>query len=335
MNISIIISGYNCERTISRCMDSIISQINGNDIEIIFINDGSTDGTMKIINNYQKSCKYLKVIDKKNEGQGLARNDGIDIALGNYVMFMDSDDFLENNCINLIMKEIIKNYDFYIFNWNYYNSGCIRENMLRDMKIERNNKNEIENFIGQYIYTGNKESYGSAVWNKLYKLSILKENNIKFVSEKEYLSEDIIFNLEYMKCVDTIMVSASVIYNYVQSNQSYKNKFYRDYFNKYLNMVDWLHKYDNRKIYNSKINLKIFEYLKTILINVINSPKDIKLSYKFKMIRKYIENEYSRRSAEVAIKYSNNKIDNILGYLVKWKFSILIYLLYSIKIKRS
>ncbi len=335
MKISIIIPGYNCENTISKCFESVINQMNGNDIEIIFINDGSTDKTMRVIEKYQESCEFLKVISKKNEGQGVARNVGIENASGDYVMFMDSDDFLENNCLNFIIKELGKNYDFYIFNWNYYNKTYVKKNILKEITIEKNEENKIEKFIEDYIYNGSEYSYGSAVWNKVYKLSIIKRNNIKFVSEREYLSEDMIFNLQYMKYINTLEANPLIIYNYVQSNQSFKKKFYKDYFDKYLKMADWLYDYDNNEAYKIKVNLKIFEYLKTILINVIYSPKNIKLNYKIKMIRRYIQNEYSKRSAEITIKYSNNKIDYVLSYLVKWKFSVLIYLLYSIKIKRS
>lgn len=333
--ISIIIPGYNCENTISRCLESVINQMNKYEIEIIFINDGSTDETMRVIEKYQKSCESLKVMNKKNEGQGVARNVGIEIASGDYVMFMDSDDFLENNCLDFIIEEVNKNYDFYIFNWNYYNENYVKKNKLKEIIIEKNEGEKIEKFIGDYIYNSYEYSYGSAVWNKVYKLSIIKENNIKFLSEREYLSEDIIFNLQYMKYINTLEANSLSIYNYVQSDQSFKKKFYKDCFEKYLKMADWLYKYDNKDIYKIQVNLKIFEYLKTILINVIYSPKDIKLGYKIKLMKNYIQNEYSKKSAETTIKYSNNKVDYILSYFVKWKFSVLIYFLYSIKIKRS
>jgi len=113
--ISVIIPVYNTEKYLKECLESIINQTL-TDIEIICINDGSTDNSLDILNSYANSDKRIKVFSQKNQGQGTARNYGMKIATGDYIHFMDSDDILELNTFEdsyRICEE--KNLDFIFF----------------------------------------------------------------------------------------------------------------------------------------------------------------------------------------------------------------------------
>lgn len=103
IKISIIIPVYNGEKTIERCINSIINN-NYENIEIIVINDGSNDRTLEILEKIKKVEKRLKVISQKNSGVSAARNLGIKNSTGDYIYFMDADDYIEENCIKTVMK---------------------------------------------------------------------------------------------------------------------------------------------------------------------------------------------------------------------------------------
>ena len=117
--ISIIVPVYNVEKYLKECLDSLINQTL-EDIEIICINDGSTDNSLAILEEYQKKDSRIKVFSQKNQGVSAARNLGIEKATGEYLTFLDSDDRLELNTCEILYKETIaKNSDFLFFIRNH------------------------------------------------------------------------------------------------------------------------------------------------------------------------------------------------------------------------
>lgn len=121
MKISVIVPIYNTSKYLKKCINSIINQSIGFDnIELILINDGSSDNSETIINKYQKKYKNIKYLYQDNSGQGVARNKGLNIATGEYVSFVDSDDWIENNMLLDLYKKAIDG-DFDIVTCNYNN----------------------------------------------------------------------------------------------------------------------------------------------------------------------------------------------------------------------
>ena len=120
--ISVIIPVYNVEKYLSECLDSIINQTL-REIEVICVNDGSTDSSLSILKEYSSKDNRVKIIDKKNEGQGYARKVGLDIAKGEYILFCDSDDkYSSNNVFENLYKAIKKNNsDLMCFSFEYGN----------------------------------------------------------------------------------------------------------------------------------------------------------------------------------------------------------------------
>lgn len=140
MKISIIIPAYNTEHYLSDCMDSIISQQYPS-LEIIVVNDGSTDNTLELLRGYSEKYSYVQVIDKRNEGQSIARNTGADIATGDYVLFVDSDDILSHNSLKGIADFISKHQiDMLLFNGDaFYENNTL--NAAHAFKYIRNPSN--------------------------------------------------------------------------------------------------------------------------------------------------------------------------------------------------
>lgn len=170
--ISVIIPIYNVEKYLKQCLDSIINQ-SLKEIEIICINDGSTDSSLKIIQEYMKKDSRIILINKKNEGLSAARNDGIKKSIGKYILHVDSDDWIEEESLSELYSYAEKN-NLDIVSFNYYRE-FFKESIKIQVLFEVNKKifKSIEYFN---LFLTEREI--SAVWNKLIKSTIYKNNHI-------------------------------------------------------------------------------------------------------------------------------------------------------------
>lgn len=196
--ISIIIPVYNVEKYIEKCIHSVMEQTYKN-IEIIMINDGSTDNCGKICDEYAKKDNRIKVIHQKNEGVSSARNKGIRECTGKYIGFVDGDDIIDTDMFEKLYESITKNEsDLAICNYYPNKDFCGVDEII-----------DIETALDLIL---DKDKYKGFVVNKLYKKSILKDQ--KF-DEKIDICEDLIFNCQYIiKCCKCSIVNEK-LYNYI------------------------------------------------------------------------------------------------------------------------
>ena len=182
MKISIIIPVYNVEKYLGKCLDSVICQTL-DDIEIICINDGSTDKSYEILNAYARKDKRIVVINNKNNGAAQARNDGLDIANGQYIMFVDGDDYLKPWACETAYKKITSSHsDIGIFSHlNEENSNCI-ESSKNGLIKKYSDDSSLTDYSCFQIF----------IWDKIYKKSFLDRNNIRFEQDVK-TSEDTIW----------------------------------------------------------------------------------------------------------------------------------------------
>lgn len=209
--ISIIVPAYNAEKTIKRCIESICA-LNYHNKEVIVVNDGSIDGTLDILNNLAQKFEHLFIIDKQNGGVSSARNAGLDKATGKFVVFIDSDDYVDSNLLD------------------HYDVNCSVDMQIQGYKVVDNNgnvKNRVElgecvyNNMAQMIYEIERQtsSYIRQPWNKLYNRRIIERNNLRFC-ESMSIAEDFLFNLCYIeKCKNVKLVNGSS-YNYIIENST-------------------------------------------------------------------------------------------------------------------
>lgn len=282
IKISIIIPCYNCENTIIRCLDSIVNQTL-KEIEIIVIDDGSTDLTLKKIEKYEG----IKVFSQKNSGVSVARNKGIDLVTGEYIFFVDSDDYLENeNVLKNIYEYGIENkLDIVMFDY-------FLEKENRKKYILTSNEKQIDNL--KYIKSlVNKEQLG-VVWNKIIKNEYLKSLNIKF-NESIKMGEDFIFNLQLLYFTNKIGRFNKACYTYVEhSKQTTKTLKKEKIYNDYLSGYNYLLKYFNNYRENEAI-IKILENGRIETIYQILNKKNKNLEI-YKKIKKEIKNEKKKYS---------------------------------------
>lgn len=225
--VSIIVPIYNVEKYLDRCMQTLINQTL-KDIEIIMVDDGSPDNCPQMCDNYAKRDNRIKVIHKKNGGLSDARNAGLNIATGEYVAFIDSDDFTSLNAYENLYN-VAQNGDYDIVY-----AGFVRHNEKGNIiKCFTFNKEyigtNIINFLSEMLYHGrpknDEEEICMSVWNAIYRKRIIDDNNIKFMSERVFLSEDILFHSDILPCCKRIRCIPNHFYNYCYNGTSLTHSF--------------------------------------------------------------------------------------------------------------
>lgn len=205
LKISVIIPVYNVEEYLNECLESIIKQTYCN-LDIICVNDGSTDNSLNILRHFESLDKRIKVIDQTNQGVSSARNRGMEIATGQYISFVDPDDFLAPDTYEIAMKKIKDNVDILVYGYSAFPNPTgwfITSGKSKDM-IYNNDS------VNAYFDCG---SIGTIVWNKLYKTDLLKQYNLTF-KENLKMAEDLCFNMNTFVYATKIQFINDQPYNY-------------------------------------------------------------------------------------------------------------------------
>ena len=216
MKVSVIIAAYNIEEYIERCIESVVNQ-SEREIEIIIVNDGSTDNTLNIIKKMSDLDERILIIDQKNKGLVEARKSGLKNANGKFILFLDGDDWLENNCVEELYKTAIdKNADVVLYNaYKAYEDkketfNTFNKNLIDDIK-----KNPIKNLL--------LDNISPTIWSKFIKKSFIEENNIKFPENISY-AEDLATVSNIFINKPKIVFNENRLYNYYHRDNSISNK---------------------------------------------------------------------------------------------------------------
>ncbi|SFL31973.1 glycosyltransferase family 2 protein [Proteiniphilum acetatigenes] len=211
--ISIVIPVYNSEKLLGKSVKSVIDQSNNN-WELILVNDGSTDNSGKICDEYSKSDKRIRTIHIENAGSANARNVGIEKLTGDYCIFMDSDDFLEQTAIERL-SVILSNEKYELVFYGYFCDTLLDNKYLTSDSRSADNMTYISNIeFKNNFFSLDAINFTHPVWNKMYKVELIRNNNILF-PEKVNMSEDYIFNLQVYEKVSYIHISSAILYHYV------------------------------------------------------------------------------------------------------------------------
>lgn len=237
--VSVIVPIYNVEKYLERCLESLVNQ-SLQEIEIILIDDGSTDKSPLICDKYAKQDRRIKVVHKQNQGLGMARNTGLELASGEYVAFIDSDDFIEKNAYRE-MYDMIKaeNAEMLITNYyEYVTNTCEKKEMRTVCDARIVEGEEIKKLACQMVgfnpFEKNEDDIGMSVWKNMYFRKFIEENRIKFCSEREYVSEDAIFQLMTIPKMKKVKLSTNCYYYYCKNdNQSLSLTFRESKFEEY------------------------------------------------------------------------------------------------------
>ncbi|MBQ9743133.1 MAG: glycosyltransferase [Ruminococcus sp.] len=216
--VSVIVPVYNAQQYLERCLESLVSQTY-KELEIILVDDGSSDNSPAICDSWAQKDSRFKVIHKQNAGAGMARNSGIDVATGRYVTFVDADDYIESEtvskCINSMMDN---NCHTAAFGSNVVDSkGNTRQRHVTASPLYIGRESVSELLCGMLSYN---VGFGMSVWSKVFDLDIIREHCIRFLSEREFYSEDALFVLEYFSYADSVCVLSDNLYYYFENDGS-------------------------------------------------------------------------------------------------------------------
>ncbi len=243
--ISIVIPIYNAEQYLNRCIKSVVSQTYSN-IEIILVNDGSTDSSLRICYEYSKSDRRIEIIDKSNGGVSSARNEGILCSKGEYIMVLDSDDWWAPDMCQVMYDTIEReNVDCVVCGAHQTNGNIWAP---ESYKIYRT----LDDFKDDFVYWLNTELL-SPSWNKIYKRTKIR----KFYPEDMSFGEDLVFNLNYLKECNAIAFIPDRLYQH-----------------EVLNINSITHTFDSRRFIN-------IEKIQDEILGVLHDKTDKRLYTKY------------------------------------------------------
>lgn len=328
--ISVIIPVYNGGKYLQECIKSLLGQSLYN-CEFIFVNDGSNDNSVDIIRSYIKKDKRITLINQKNQGVSQARNTGIASAKGEYIGFVDSDDYVDLDMYKELYKQIqnegceviISNFEEELNGNKYIRKYSLKENKVLD-------KNYIENEIFPFFL---REDSLNTVCNKLYKKSIIDENNIRFPKGLP-LGEDGIFNMIYFSKCNSCKYIDYTGYHYREVHGSATRNLYKhDYFQRELDVYN----FDLEKLIDIPQNIDIKSLKSIKLINNIKSniyiyfdkSKEKSIFYKCKYIKKIVNKKEIKEALEIYLYNVNitGKYEKLFLFCMKNKLIILLYIL--------
>lgn len=206
--ISIIIPVYNSSQYLNECIQSVVNQ-SYKDFECILIDDGSSDGSEIICNQWKQKDSRIKVIHQSNQGVSKARNKGIAEAQGEYITFIDSDDWIDSNYLNTLLQPIEEyNVDLVVCGLQqHYSNGAFKNYSYKTgiIHIEQQDTNAFTDINKKFLL------FGPVI--KLYKRTIIQAHNIHFPPEYTY-GEDLLFNYSYLEYVKTVYIVDQCLYHY-------------------------------------------------------------------------------------------------------------------------
>ncbi len=273
VDISIIVAAYNIEDYLEKCLDSLVNQTKKN-IEIIVINDGSKDRSKEIAEDFQKKFPdMVKVISKENGGLSNARNDGIKIAKGKYIAFVDGDDYVtEDMYEKLYEKAIEKDYDIVTSNANcVYPNKNVEIPAGIDKNYEKLSKEEKNNLLlNLYV----------PVWNKIYKKEIFSDKDLLF--EPNIWFEDVLFLYKLIPHLNSIGYVDDCFYQYIQRENSITYTYSDKLTNINLVMEKILEYYKKKGFYDEYKNELEYIYVRYMFATYIKRLSKAKDKKRFK-----------------------------------------------------
>lgn len=313
--ITIIVPVYNSEQYLSMCLNSIIIQTYNN-IEIICVDDGSTDNSIKILQEYAANDHRIKIVHNKNGGVSAARNSGLDIAKGEYVLFVDSDDWIEKSTCELAVHKM-EDQAVDIVMWSYIRERgneskkkiiFDRDVIFEDKDIREKLHRRMIGIIGKELSHPENADALCTVWGKLYKRSILSSNDIRFYDIRKIGTyEDGLFNLSYFKYVRKAIFLNQYFYHYRRSNRfsittAYNIKLSQQWEELFKIMEEYIKKNNLGKDYKEALHNRISLSLIPLGINEMNHQ--CRVGIKISNIKKIIcRKDYVSSIKQLKIQY--------------------------------
>ena len=301
--VSIIIPIYNCEKFLNKCLDSIVKQ-EYNNLEIVLINDGSTDDSLRICNERKKLDPRIIVIDKENGGVSSARNVGLENATGDFILFLDGDDYLDIDCIHKCMN-LINKYSLDILKFSYVKELSKKVTKKYSYTVPLNQKIEKKDFfLKLYPYIFTTDDFCN-VTIAIIKKSVIAQTKFRL---NRLIGEDYLFFIECLNNANNIYFINDCFYHYIVNSESATHKFSKEknikkledsiYVNSEINNILLSKNYDSYETYAKKCSSSVYNNIQNCVTN-----------NNYETFKKYIDNIYENdflkgKIAELEKKFS-------------------------------
>ena len=331
VKVSIVVPIYNVEKYLDRCMTSLLGQTL-QDIEIIMVDDESPDCCPEICDSYASKDYRVKVIHKKNGGAGYARNSGLDVAEGEFVAFIDSDDFVELDMMERLYKEVSENHldaiytEFNTEDYPGIDSPDYGHHVF-------NSKRDIDklrlDIVGSEPSFKSCSKFQSSASKGLYSLDIIKKYGVRFYSEREYISEDMLFNLDFLQYADRVETKSWRFYHYCLNGDSLSHSYRADRWEKLQSMIAVIESRAESFLDKNGLELRLTRTFLAYSKIAISQEmvRDVSVGEKIRAIRSVISTTFLQAKLQ---KYPIAALPirwRVYGYIVRYKLSLLAFLL--------
>lgn len=290
--VSVIVPCWSVEKYLDKCMESIVNQTL-HDIEIILVDDASPDRVPEMCDAWAQKDSRIKVIHKtKNEGLGMACNTGIDAATGEYIAFCDSDDWVDVDMYETMYDAAIEHQAQLVFTGikRINAQGEISYMQLPTAKCHYQGREDVDKMMLSIIASEPSDSTERHIEMSakvvLYSRNLMAKHNIYFESERNFISEDLLFNLDNLSHAESVVVLPNFFYHYYYNDLSLTTKFRKDRFEKNLTLKEELtSRYEFRELlddFMTRVNRLFLGYARTDMLLLLKS-KSISVKEKYNL----------------------------------------------------
>ena len=337
--ISIIVPVYNTkEKYLKKCLDSLISQTIQPQIEIIIVDDGSKKDIAELCDAYAQKYEYIKVIHQNNQGLAMSRNNGMKQAKGEWIMFVDSDDWVEKDICEKLLKEAKEDVDIIISSCNNCYMDLIKPvKMFEGQNMEWSDNREVLELqiISKFVLREKSHNapYVSVAWAKLYRIKFLEQNNLENICKLRF-REDNIFNLYCFEKSRKIVYRDYYLYNYRQCENSLIHRSDWNMIELYIEYLEEIKKFIKK--YNKSIKFYEAYKIRNIqsIVNIIGQyifRNKCRHKEKIKKIKEIMKHEnFIDAVYNVDISYLSKYL-KLMVFLLKKQMYITINVVYNIR----
>lgn len=333
IGLSIILPVYNVAPYLDRCLNSIINQTYSN-IQIVLVDDGSTDDSGELCEQWVRQDNRIEVVHKANGGLSSARNKGMERAVGKYIFFIDPDDWIVDGALSKIWEDIEKNNfpDIVKYNFTRHYLDGTENKFFSCAEPGYYNKKQIEeriflDVIGPQYFTQKKDFLISA-WSHIYRREFLSSNKLTFVSERLVVSEDWVFNVGAYALAQTLYIADNAYYIYDIREGSLTQKYINDLHEKRKTMYKSIYTFlDEHGLLSECVLNRLYSmYLKLFYFGVIDNEISAKGSKSIAQIKLFLNDDFVN---EIIRKYKRDSElkETLYCSFIKYKCKYLIYLI--------
>lgn len=326
--VSIVLPVYNVEKYLNRALESVVNQTYKN-LEIILVDDGSSDASPGMCDEWAKTDNRIRVFHKENEGPGTARNIGIDNAKGKYIFFLDSDDCVDVTLVEKCVSSAEENNsEVVLFSRNnIYDDGTVVNKKVNVPTFLFDNERIVNELLpGLFSY---KMGFGVSPWSKMYNLDTIKRLGVRFMSERQTTSEDAYFALELYPKLNAVSVIDECLYNYYIRDNSFSRAYKPGRQSRNDEFLKLCISYVNDNNLPHILIASIMNRYHTLTLSTLMqiAKSDVDKKEKKRAIKEIFANSVLRKTLKKEVLSMSSRANKVFWHLLKFRCYFLCYLL--------